>query len=126
MRTQPPEAHGTTDSQVVLSLRLTEEEVTKVVLDPKEYTDAKWLPPAEILGGHFHPALKYAVASLLAAQKLAELRAAAPGDDATLARLAREFSALADAAGAQAANDGAAAYRVVAPELSYECDVTTS
>ena len=131
MRTQPPEAHGTTDSQVVLSLRLTEEEVTKVVLDPKEYTDAKWLPPAEILGGHFHPALKYAVASLLAAQKLAELRAACErgddtSDDATLARLAREFSALADAAGAQAANDGAAAYRVVAPELSYECDVTTS
>jgi len=125
MRTQPPEAHGTTDSQVVLSLRLTEEEVTKVVLDPKEYTDAKWLPPAEILGGHFHPALKYAVGALLAGQKLAELRAAAaaaPADDAALARLAREFSALADAVGAPPA----AAYRVVAPELAYECDVVTS
>ena len=88
-----------------------------MVLDPGEYR-RQVAAAREILGGHFHPALKYAVASLLAAQKLAELRAAAPGDDATLARLAREFSALADAAGAQAANDGAAAYRVRRPSLA--------
>ena len=37
MREQLPKEHGTTDSQVVLSLRLTEAEVEKVVLDPNEY-----------------------------------------------------------------------------------------
>ena len=41
MREQLPKENGTTDSQVVLSLQLREDEVGKVVLDPKEYTDSK-------------------------------------------------------------------------------------
>ena len=44
--------------QVVLSLRLTEAEVEKVVLDPKEYETSMWITPAELLAGHYHPALK--------------------------------------------------------------------
>ena len=90
MRQQPPMEHGTTDSQacgqcdvyqawycvclawlacacawrlgqVVLSLQLTEAEVEKVVLDPKEYETSMWITPAELLAGHYHPALKLGV-----------------------------------------------------------------
>ena len=43
---------------MVLSLRLTEAEVEKVVLDPKEYETSMWITPAELLAGHYHPALK--------------------------------------------------------------------
>jgi len=62
---------------VVLSLRLTEAEVEKVVLDPKEYETSMWITPAELLSGRYHPALKFAVASLRAAEKLRELQAGA-------------------------------------------------
>ena len=44
MREQMPKENGTTDSQFVFSLQLTEAEREKVVLDPKEYDDSKWLP----------------------------------------------------------------------------------
>ena len=49
--------------QVVLSLRLTEAEVEKVVLDPKEYETSMWITPAELLAGHYHPALKLGLGS---------------------------------------------------------------
>lgn len=41
MREQPPASNGTTDLQIVLSLVLTQSEVEKVVLDPKEYADSQ-------------------------------------------------------------------------------------
>jgi ADP-ribose pyrophosphatase YjhB (NUDIX family) len=74
-RQQLPKENGTTDSQVVLSLRLTESEVEKVVLDPKEYETSAWVEPAAILAGSYHPALQFAVKSLLARLKLEELAA---------------------------------------------------
>ena len=126
MRQQPPMEHGTTDSQVVLSLRLTEAEMGRVVLDPKEYDESKWLEPDAILAGPFHPALKFAVSSLLGVRKLRALQAAvaaSPADDAAIATLAREFCTLAAASSPPA---GRSEYRVVAPALGYECDVTTA
>lgn len=126
MRQQPPMEHGTTDSQVVLSLRLTEAEVEKVVLDPKEYETSMWITPDELLAGHFHPALKYAVASLRAAEKLRELQAAvaaSPDNDAAIAALAREFAALASGVAPPA---GTSDYRVKSDALKYECEVEVS
>ena len=76
MREQLPKEHGTTDAQYVLSLQLSDAEVDKVVLDPKEYETSQWLEPESILAGHFHPALKFAVSSLLAANKMRELTCA--------------------------------------------------
>ena len=77
MRQQAPMTNGTTDSQVVLSLRLSEAEVEKVVLDPKEYETSMWITPDELLAGHYHPALKFAVASMRASAKLRELQVSA-------------------------------------------------
>jgi len=85
------------------------------------YPHLQWIQPSAILIGKFHPALKYAVASLLAGRKLDEMRAAVAtspaGDDATIARLAREFAALSSACEPAAGRSG---YRVVAPQLQYE------
>ena len=44
-----------------------------MVLDPKEYETSMWIAPAELLEGDFHPALKFAVASMRAAEKMREL-----------------------------------------------------
>ena len=123
MREQLPKENGTTDSQFVLSLQLQENEVAKVVLDDKEYEDAKWMEPKDILDGDFHPALKFAVRSLLGARKFGELQAlvaASTDNHLEVATLARELVALtADPA------VGESEYRVVAPSLQYECAVTT-
>ena len=167
-----PKSNGTTDSQVVLSLRLSEAEVGKVVLDPKEYETSQWVEPEAVLAGHFHPALKFAVRALVVSEKMEELRAAAalgPSarslgissvavgalaaqalsaksrggiglllaaaigcaalplfahavQSAKVAALARELVAE-SADGAVA--EGTSEYRVKAPKLEYECDVTT-
>ena len=126
MREQPPKEHGTTDSQYVLSLRLSAAEVEKVVLDPSEYETSQWLEPSTILAGDFHPALKFAVHALAAREKMGELSAAVaahPDNDVEVARLARELVALAANNGPVPA--GTSDYRVVAPALQYECAVTT-
>ena len=114
--------NGTTDSQVVLSLRLTDAEVDRVVLDPKEYETSQWMEPEAILAGNFHPALKFAVHSLLGVQKLSALRSAveSAADDAAIAGLAREFCAL-SASPPECANT----YRLEAPALGYTTSVTT-
>ena len=102
---------------MVLSLRLTEQEVEKVVLDPKEYETSQWVEPALILEGEYHPALKFAVQSLLGSTKLHELTAAVqmhPSNDVEVARLARELVALTTS---DHACEGTSAYRVVAPNV---------
>jgi hypothetical protein len=141
-----PKENGTTDSQFVLSLqcarprilltlmhvhlcsapgitsrRLEESEVGKVVLDAKEYESSQWIEPQSVLDGDFHPALQFAVRSLLATRKLSELRQMVGLDDAEVAKVARELVAL-------TANPpvGQSDYRVVAPALQYECAVETS
>lgn len=123
MREQLPKENGTTDSQFVLSFQLNEDEVSKVVLDEKEYVDSQWMEPEHILEGSFHPALKFAVRSLLSARKFAELRAAVsshPDNDVELAALARQLIAL-----AADPPVGESEYRVIAPALNYECSVET-
>jgi len=125
MREQAPKENGTTDSQFVLSLQLYESEVANVVLDEKEYETSQWMAPQEILDGDFHPALQFAVRSLLARRKWAELQTAAaaertPSNDAEVASLTRELITLtADP------KVGTSGYRVVAPALQYECAVQT-
>lgn len=106
-------------------LRLSDEEVGKVVLDSREYIDSKWIEPVTILDGDFHPALKYAVHSLITRRKLKQLQAAvagAPDDERRIAELAKEFCALA----AHSPPAGESAYRVVAPALNYEGTVVTT
>lgn len=120
-----PKDHGTTDSQVVLSLQLTEAEVEKVVLDPKEYSDSQWLEPEVILAGSYHPALQFAVQSLLGSRVLSQLQQAVaekPDNDIEIAALAKQLVRMTTAARPA---DGVSAYRVVAPELQYECTVTS-
>ena len=74
MREQEPKEHGTTDTQFCYKVQVkNEDEVKKVVVDEEEYCESEWKLPSEILGGNFHPALKYAVASMLAGEALDEL-----------------------------------------------------
>jgi hypothetical protein len=100
MRQQDPQDHGTTDVQLCYLLQLvTEEEVTKVILDPMEYSDGAWVYPTEIVNGNYHPALKYAIKCMLTVQALQTLQDCVDkteGDeggrsDAEIARLTREF-----------------------------------
>ena len=109
---------------MVLSLQLTEAEVDKVVLDPNEYEDSQWLEPEAILAGSFHPALQFAVKSLLGTRALAKLQQAIsekPDNDVEIAALARELIKLTSSR----PPDGESAYRVIAPSLQYECGVTS-
>ena len=110
---------------LVLSLQLAEAEVSKVVLDPKEYETSQWLEPTMILDGHFHPALKFAVRSLLAQQKMEALKKAVlhKADDGEVASPAKELVQRAQADPKQA---GESDYKVIAQKLQYECNVTTT
>lgn len=96
MREQEPKAHGTTDTQFCFKLQLrNEEEVKKVVVDEEEYCDSEWKLPGEIIGGNYHPALKYAVGCMLAGVTLEKLeeceQQSGGGSDAEIAKLSREF-----------------------------------
>lgn len=125
MREQLPKDHGTTDSQFVFSLALTEAEREKVVLDAKEYDDSQWLAPETILSGDFHPALQFAVQSLLSARKLSELQAAVtlqPDNHVEIAALAKELVALTQSR----PPEGESKYRVRSAAMQYEGIVTTS
>ena len=118
---QQPSPHNVADEE----FDAPSEKVDKVVLDPKEYDDSQWLEPETILAGDFHPALRFAVQSLLGVRKLAELQAAVaaqPDNDVEIAALARDLVRLTKTPMAEGTSD----YRVVAPALGYECAVTTS
>lgn len=95
MREQAPKEHGTTDTQFCYRVQLKDDdEVNKVVVDEQEYSDSEWKTPAEIMEGNYHPALKYAVACMLAGEALEELQLCEDkGDstDAEIAKLSREF-----------------------------------
>ncbi len=94
MREQEPKHHGTTDTQFCMAVQLSnEEEVKKVVVDEEEYSDSKWVLPSEILSGNYHPALKYAVACMLAGETLKEMEQCEEngGDDTALAELTKKF-----------------------------------
>ncbi|KAL3803700.1 hypothetical protein HJC23_003754 [Cyclotella cryptica] len=96
MREQEPKHHGTADVQFCFRVRLEdEEEMRKAVLDEKEYCDGKWVEPSEVLEGNYHPALRYAVACMLATEaydRLEECEAKGGGDnDEEIVRLTREF-----------------------------------
>lgn len=85
---------GTTDVQFCLRVQLqNEEEVKKVVLDENEYSDSKWVEPLEILDGNYHPALRFAVANMLATDAFdaVEQCEARGGDDGEIARLTRDL-----------------------------------
>lgn len=94
MRQQEPKNHGTTDVQFCLRVQLqNEDEVKKVVVDENEYCDSKWVEPVEILEGNYHPALRFAVANMLATDAFDRVEEceARGGDDAEIAKLTREF-----------------------------------
>ena len=79
MRQQPPMAHGTADVSTVHLLTLTRAEETRVMLDPKEYSDARWFATRDVLEGDFHPALKQAVRDLAARVAFLRLQEAVAG-----------------------------------------------
>jgi len=95
MRQQVPRDHGTTDVQLCYMLQLTNDaEVSKVILDPMEYSDGAWVLPSEIVNGNYHPALKYAIKCMLTARALQTLQDCVEsegGSDAEIANLTREF-----------------------------------
>jgi hypothetical protein len=94
MREQSPKEHGTTDVQLCYLLRLRDEtEASKVTLDPGEYSEGSWKSPSEILEGNYHPALKYAIGSMLAMEALEDVERCegGGGTDEDLARLTRVF-----------------------------------
>merc|ERR1712232_256898 len=96
MRAQAPAEHGTADLSTVHHLRLSVDEVSKVQLDEKEYSDARWFGAEEVLAGEFPPALKQAIRDLRAKAKFKSLEAAveAGADDASVASLARDLARL--------------------------------
>eukprot|EP00929_Paragymnodinium_shiwhaense_P078560 TRINITY_DN40740_c0_g1_i1.p1 TRINITY_DN40740_c0_g1~~TRINITY_DN40740_c0_g1_i1.p1 ORF type:complete len:256 (+),score=55.08 TRINITY_DN40740_c0_g1_i1:67-768(+) len=95
MRAQAPADHGTADISTVHHLRLLPEEAGAVVLDEKEYSDARWFPADEVLAGEFHPALKQAIRDMRAQRAYDALAAsvAGGGDDASVAALAKSLVA---------------------------------
>jgi len=96
MREQEPKNNGTCDVNIVLTVELTDEEISNIVLDPKEYVTSKWIELDELLGGGYHPALQYSARSLKVHRTMQALkRAVAEGKgDADLAALSRELVAL--------------------------------
>jgi hypothetical protein len=94
-RSQPPVENGTADLSTVHVLELTEEEASKIVLDPKEYSDARWFAADEVLNGPFHPALQTAVRDLhaRACYRALERAVAAGSTDQAITAAARALVA---------------------------------
>ena len=68
-RQQAPTTNGTADASTVFELPLTQAEADGLgpsKFDEKEYADAAWVGPLDILEGDYHPALQQAVRDLLA------------------------------------------------------------
>ena len=126
-REQTPKHHGTTDIQVAHTLCLLPGEEQRVVLDPKEYFESKWVPIDSVLHGDYHPALKFAVRSLVASVKLRQLRidvetlSKSQNADALIANRARELVSF---LAGMTPQPGVGDYRVRAPHLDYEAEVT--
>merc|ERR1711933_693311 len=93
-RAQAPVDHGTADISTVHELTLLPEEMAKVKLDEKEYSDARWFSTDDVLVGEFHPALKQAIRDLRAKRSYEALAEAVTLDDAQVAQRARELVAL--------------------------------
>lgn len=110
---------GTCDINVVLTLQLSEEEASKVVLDAAEYSDSKWVHASELREGSsiYHPALVHSARALAASSAARVLRnaVAAGGTDADIAALARELCAL-----TAPPPKGRSEYAVRNEELQYE------
>lgn len=124
MREQEPKDHGTTDTQFCYKLQLIdEEEVKKVVVDEEEYCDSEWKLPSEILGGNFHPALKYAVGCMIAGDALEKLQECEEkgGSDADIAKLSREF--LKKRREVDEVLKTSSDYKLDSKELNYQCTV---
>lgn len=126
MREQEPKEHGTTDTQFCYKVQLkNEDEVKKVVVDEEEYCESEWKLPSEILGGNYHPALKYAVGSMLAGEALEELVSCEEmgGNDADIAKLSREFLNKRKAVDEIMKNSSE--YKLDSKELNYQTTVTS-
>jgi len=94
MREQEPRNHGTCDVNIVLTVELTDDEISRITLDAKEYAGSKWVELDEIIDGvEYHPALRYSARSLKAHRTMLALRAAvaAGSSDADVAAIARNL-----------------------------------
>jgi len=124
MREQEPKTNGTCDVNIVLTVQLADEEASTIVLDPKEYTDSKWVAPEEILEQAYHPALQCSVRSLLSAAKLSEMQQAVARGAAAeeVAALAKQLVTLTQTEPAL----GESSYRVKNDALGYDGTVTVA
>ena len=88
-----PKNNGTCDVNIVLTVELTDDEVSSIVLDPKEYAESKWVDLDELITGYYHPAIQYSARSLKAHQTMQALRAAVSSNssDSDVAALARNL-----------------------------------
>jgi len=109
---------------IVLTVQLSDEEASQIVLDPKEYTDSKWVAPEEMLEGSYHPALQCSVRSLLSAAKLSALQNAvgSGAEDRVVAALAKDLVGIAQTEPTL----GESSYRVKNEELGYDGSVSVS
>ena len=130
MREQVPKEHGTTDAQFCYKVQLlNDNEVQKVVLDENEYSETEWKTPDEIIGGNYHPALKFAVGNMLAGnvlkkmETLEEKDGGGGGSDAEMAALAREF--MKKRRDVDEVLKTAKDYKLVSKELNYETTVNS-
>eukprot|EP00401_Gymnodinium_catenatum_P042965 CAMPEP_0117501566 /NCGR_PEP_ID=MMETSP0784-20121206/23366_1 /TAXON_ID=39447 /ORGANISM="" /LENGTH=219 /DNA_ID=CAMNT_0005296827 /DNA_START=65 /DNA_END=721 /DNA_ORIENTATION=+ len=95
MRAQAPADHGTADISTVHQLKISAEEASAVLLDEKEYCEARWFRAKEVLEGEFHPVLKQTLRDIRAKGAYLAMEQAVVGgvEDAEIARLARDLVA---------------------------------
>ena len=96
MRVQAPATHGTADISTVFELALSDAEAAALSpsqFDAKEYADAGWVDPFDVLRGDYHPALQQAVRDLLARRAYDALRTAVADDSASAGAVAAAAAA---------------------------------
>ncbi|KAK3257394.1 hypothetical protein CYMTET_33515 [Cymbomonas tetramitiformis] len=92
-RRQEPVDHGTAEIDSVHALRVTDDELSQMKLEPDEYRNASWFPIESVLSGDFHPGVKQAARDLLTQRAFRELQAAvrAGGSNRKIAQISKRL-----------------------------------
>ena len=92
-RLQEPSKNGTCDINTVMTVKLTDEEVSNLKYSKKEYSEFKLWEREQILNGDFHQALKDSVLSIIMNEKLEKLKESVlqNKDDTYISELAKDI-----------------------------------
>lgn len=92
-RLQEPSKNGTCDINTVMTVKLTDEEISKLKYSEKEYSEFKLWEREQILDGDFHQALKDSVLSIIMNEKLEKLKESVlqNKDDIYISKLAKDI-----------------------------------